>query len=140
MLSGFQEAAQKVQDKDEYTIVPCYLFYDTVHSFLDSSIRRVIERCQSAANAGDGLEQYDVNVLKFLYLLRYIEYDIKATIDNIVILMADNIKTDTIILRETVKNSINRLLDQNYIGRVDNSYHFLTDEEQDIQRDKEYCR
>ena len=33
MLSGFQEAAQKVQDKDENALVPFYLFYDTVHTF-----------------------------------------------------------------------------------------------------------
>src|SRR5699024_5176794 len=46
MLSGFQEATQKIQDKDEYALVPFFRFYDTVHTFLDSSIRRVIERCQ----------------------------------------------------------------------------------------------
>ena len=68
MLSGFQEAAQKVQNCDEYTLVPFYLFYDTVHTFLDGSIRRVIERCQKAADTGAGIEQYDVNVLKLTSL------------------------------------------------------------------------
>lgn len=134
MLSGFQEAAQKVQDKDEYTIVPFFLFYDTVHTFLDGSIRRVIERCQRAADAGLGVEQYDVDVLKLLYLIRYID-DIKANIDNIVILMADDIRTDKIVLRETVKKSLERLMSQNYIGRTGDAYNFLTDEEQDIQRE-----
>ncbi|WP_443714158.1 BREX system P-loop protein BrxC, partial [Ruminococcus bicirculans (ex Wegman et al. 2014)] len=38
MLSGFQEAAQAIQDRDEYALVPFYLFYDTVHTFLESSI------------------------------------------------------------------------------------------------------
>ena len=42
MLSGFQEAAQKIQGKDANALAPFYLFYDTVHSFLDSSIRNVI--------------------------------------------------------------------------------------------------
>ena len=32
MLSGFQEAAQKVQERDEYALVPFFRFYDTVHS------------------------------------------------------------------------------------------------------------
>ena len=132
MLSGFQEAAQKVQNCDEYTLVPFYLFYDTVHTFLDGSIRRVIERCQKAADTGAGIEQYDVNVLKLLYLVRYVD-DIKATLDNIVILMADDIRTDKITLREAVRNSLNRLLSQNYIGRTGDTYNFLTDEEQDIQ-------
>ncbi len=134
MLSGFQEAAQKVQDKDEFALVPFFRFYDTVHSFLDGSIRRVIERCARAADAGDGIKAYDVDVLKLLYLIRYIDNDVPANLDNIVILMADDIRVDKITLRETVRESLNRLLGQNYIGRTGETYNFLTDEEQDIQR------
>lgn len=93
MLSGFQEAAQKIENKDENALVPFYQFYDTVHTFLESAIRRVIDRCQNAADANDGLEQQDVNVLKLLYLVRYIE-DVKANIENIAILMIDDIHTD----------------------------------------------
>ena len=134
MLSGFQEAAQKIEDRDEYALAPFYLFYDTVHTFLDSAIRRVIERCQKAADNGDGIEQQDVNVLKLLYLIRYVD-DIPANLDNIVILMADDIRIDKITMRKTVGASLDRLLSQNYIGRTGDTYNFLTDEEQDIQRD-----
>ena len=135
MLSGFQEAAQKVQESDQYTLVPFFHFYDTLHTFLDGSIRRVIERCQRASETGAGIEAYDVNVLKLLYLIRYVDNDIKATLDNIVILMADDIRTDKITLRAAVRESLDRLLSQNYIGRTGDTYNFLTDEEQDIQRE-----
>ena len=131
MLSGFQEAAQKVQDKDENALVPFYLFYDTVHTFLGSEIRRVIECCQSAADNHDGLEQQDVSVLKLLYLVRYID-DIRANVDNIAILMIDDIRTDKIALRASVKESLGRLLTQNYISCNGDTYAFLTDEEQKI--------
>lgn len=134
MLSGFQEAAQKIQDQDEYALVPFFRFYDTVHTFLDSSIRRVIERCQNAADIGAGIQPQDVDVLKLLYLIRYVD-DIPANVDNIVILMADDIRTDKIVLREKVGESLGRLMSQNYIGRSGETYNFLTDEEQDIQRD-----
>lgn len=134
MLSGFQEAAQKIQDRDEYALAPFYLFYDTVHTFLDSTIRRVIERCQKAADSGDGIEPQDVHVLKLLYLIRYVD-DIPANLDNIVILMADDIRLDKIDMKETVRDSLGRLHSQNYIGRAGDIYNFLTDEEQDIQRD-----
>ena len=134
MLSGFQEAAQKIQDRDEFALAPFYLFYDTVHTFLDSSIRRVIERCERAAAAGHGIEPQDVDVLKLLYLVRYVD-DIKANLDNIVILMANDIRLDKINMREQVRESLNRLLSQNYIGRTGDTYNFLTDEEQDIARD-----
>ena len=135
MLSGFQECAQKVQEKDEYTIIPFFDFYDTVHTFLEGPIRRVIERCERAADSGAGIQAYDVNVLKLLYLIRYIDNDIKATLDNIVILMADDIRTDKISLREAVRESLGRLQNQNYIGRSGDTYNFLTDEEQDVQRE-----
>jgi len=134
MLSGFQEATQKIQDRDEYALIPLFRFYDTVHGFLDGSIRRVIERCDRAAADGNGIEAYDVDVLKLLYLVRYID-DIKASIDNIVILMADDIRVDKISLREKVKASLDRLDSQNYIGRTGDTYNFLTDEEQDIARE-----
>ncbi len=134
MLSGFQEAAQDVKDKDENALVPFHLFYNTVHTFLESPIRRVIDRCQTAADNHDGLEQQDVSVLKLLYLVRYIE-DIKANIDNISILMIDDIRTDKIALRASVSASLERLSPQNYISRNGDTYAFLTDEEQDIAID-----
>lgn len=134
MLSASQEASQRVQDKDENALVPFHLFYDTVHTFLESAIRRVIDRCQTAADNHDGIEQQDVSVLKLLYLVRYIE-DIKANIDNISILMIDDIRTDKIALRTSVAESLERLLSQNYISRNGDTYAFLTDEEQDIAID-----
>ncbi len=135
MLSGFQEAAQKIEGKDEYALAPFYLFYDTVHTFLDGAIRRVIERCERAADEKRGIEPQDVNVLKLLYLIRYLDNDIKSTLDTIVILMADDIRMDKINMRKEVTSSLDRLLNQNYIGRSGNTYSFLTDEEQDIARE-----
>ncbi len=134
MLSGFQEAAQKIEDRDEHALVPFFRFYDTVHTFLDSSIRNVIERCIRASETKAGTLPQDVDTLKLLYLIRYVD-DIPANLDNIVILMADDIRVDKIVLREQVRDSLDRLMDQNYIGRNGEIYHFLTDEEQDVARE-----
>ena len=89
---------------------------------------------QLAEAARRAAENGRVDVLKLLYLIRYIDNDVPANLDNIVILMADDIRVDKITLRETVRESLNRLLSQNYIGRTGETYNFLTDEEQDIQR------
>lgn len=134
MLSGFQESAKKMQNGNEHTLIPFWCFYDTIHSALNSTIRRVIERCQKAADEKNGIEDYDVKVLKALYLVRYIPDEIKADLDNLVILMADNINIDKISVRKMVQDSLDRLLDENYIGKSGGIYNFLTDEEQDIQR------
>jgi len=136
MLSGFQEAAQKIERQDENALVPFYQFYDTVHTFLDGTIRRVIDRCQRAADNHDGLEQQDVSVLKLLYLIRYIEEkEIKPNINNIAILMLDDFRADKINLRSKIAASLDRLEAQNYVSRNGDNYAFLTDEEQDIATD-----
>ena len=134
MLSGFQEAAQAIEDKDENALVPFSLFYNTVHTFLESAIRRVIDRCQTAADNHDGIEQYDVSVLKLLYLIRYVD-DIKANVDNITTLMVDDIRADKINMRKQIQESLDRLVRENYIARNGDTYTFLTDDEQDIERD-----
>ena len=134
MLSGFQEAAQAIEDKDENSLIPFYLFYNTVHTFLESSIRRVIDRCQEAADNNDGIKQYDVCVLKLLYLIRYVN-DVKPNVENITTLMVDEINADKISMRQQVQSSLDRLYSQNYISRSGDLYMFLTDEEQDIARE-----
>ena len=134
MLSGFQEAAQAIQEKNEYALIPFSLFYDTVHTFLESSIRRVIDRCQTAADNKDGIEPYDVSVLKLLYLIRYVD-DVKANLDNITVLMTDDIRADKITMRQSIQQSLDRLVSQNYVSRAGDTYTFLTDDEQDIARD-----
>ena len=134
MLSGFQEAAQAIADRDENALVPFSLFYNTVHTFLESSIRRVIDRCRTAADNRDGIEDYDVSILKLLYLIRYVD-DIKANVDNITTLMIEDIRADKIDMRKRVQESLDRLLSQNYIARNGDIYTFLTDDEQDIARE-----
>ena len=134
MLSGFQEAAQVIADKDENALVPFSLFYNTVHTFLESTIRRVIDRCQTAADNDNGIKQYDVSILKLLYLIRYVD-DVKANIDNITTLMVEDIRADKINMRKQIKESLDRLLSQNYIARNGDTYTFLTDDEQDIARE-----
>lgn len=134
MLNGFQESAQRIKEKNELTLVPMYAFYDTLHSFLDTSVRSVMERAEKAAKEGNGLTIEDVDLLKLLYLVRYID-DIKSNIENLTILMADSINVDKIELRQQVIESLDRLQKHNYIGRNGEIYQFLTDEEQDIARE-----
>lgn len=135
MLSGFQEAAQAVQGKDENALVPFWRFYDTLSTFLEGYIRRVVDRCAEAAAQGDqGLQLQDASVLKLLFLLRH-NKDIEANLNNIAILMVDDMRADMLAVRAEVKASLERLERQNYIARNGGIYAFLTDEEQDVARE-----
>lgn len=144
MLAGFQEAitmvstqdgAGSILDRDEHAIVPFHRFYDTVHRSLDPAIRNVIEKAIREAEQGFGIQKEDVNVLKLLYLLRYIQEYMPATVDNLTILMADDIRMDKLARKAEIQASLDRLMGQNYIARHADQYNFLTDEEQDIQRE-----
>ena len=88
----------------------------------------MIDRCQTAADNHDGIEQYDVSILKLLYLIRYVD-DIKSNVDNITTLMVDDIRADKINMRKSIQESLDRLVSQNYVARNGDVYTFLTDDE-----------
>lgn len=134
MLSAFQEASQRVKDLDENCFVPFHYFYDTVHTFLDGAIRRVVDRADRAAQAGDGLKPQDVDVLKLLFLIRYVD-GIVSNIENLSTLMISDIHADKITIRRSLQESLDRLVRENYVSRNGETYLFLTDEEQDINRE-----
>lgn len=131
MISAFQESAQRVQDENPGVLVPFWRFYDTIETSLDYGIRQVISRCQDAADEGNGLFEYDVRVIKVLYLIRYIG-DITPNVNNIANLMIDSVDVDKIALRKQVLESLERLVRENKVARNGDKYNFLTSEEQDV--------
>lgn len=134
MLSAFQEAAQSMQDCDERVFVPFYRFYDTVHTFLDSTVRRVIDRAERGAAAGDGLKRGDVDILKLLFLIRYVD-GMASNLENICTLMISDVHDDKITMRRDIQQALDRLVHENYVSRNGEIYLFLTDEEQEINNE-----
>lgn len=134
LLSGFQEVAQKLETQDEFALAPLWMFYDTVQSFLEGYHRRVIDRAAAAAQNNEGLESYDVNVLKLLFLIRWASKEMPGNVENLATLMADNMRTNRADVREKVLASLERLERENYITRNGECYQFLTDDEQEIAR------
>ena len=134
MLSAFQDAARKYADEEVGILIPFYAFYDSVHEFLDGSVQRVIVRASEAAYKGEGLETEDIDVLKLLFLIRYIG-DIPANLDNLATLMISEVNEDKLSLKESIKKSLTRLISQNYVQKHGDEYRFLTDDEQDINRE-----
>jgi hypothetical protein len=130
LLSAFQEAAQTITDSDEGEIIPFSTFYRPIESFLDSNIRRVIENAKS----NDNLRDYDVEVLKLLFLIRYVN-GVPANIENITTLLVSQIDEDKIELKKNIEESLRRLLKETLIQRNGEEYFFLTNEEQDINRE-----
>ena len=130
LLSAFQEAVQMINDSKEGKIVPFSNFYRPIESFLDSNIRRVIEN----AKINNNLENYDVEVLKLLFLIRYVN-GVPANLENLTTLLVNKIDQDKIELKDKIEKSLKRLLKETLIQRNGKEYFFLTNEEQDINRE-----
>ena len=110
------------------------MFYNTVQSFLEGYHRRVIDRAAAAARDGAGLEEYDVAVLKLLFLIKWVSQEMPGNVDNIATLMADDLRANRAEVRERVQAALERLERENYITRNGECYLFLTDDEQEIAR------
>lgn len=134
MLSAFQESAQAIQHEQTGALVPFWRFFDTISKDLEHGIIQVVVCAERASENAEGLESYDVRVLKLLYLIRYIGY-VKASVENISIFMIDSLDVDKRALKDRVKESLARLERENYVARQGDTYSFLTDEEQEIAQE-----
>lgn len=67
-------------------------------------------------------------------MIKYIE-DIPGNIDNLATLMLTNVDEDKTILKQNLTESLNKLRQERLIQKNGDNYIFLTDEEQDINRE-----
>ena len=136
MLALFKESAMKIMNESPGTLVPFNMFYDALEQFLDHSHKGVISRAldNDYINPNKETECFDVNVLKTLFMIKYVK-EITANIDNITSLMVQGIDTDRIELRKNVEEALKRLVRQTLVQKNGEIYVFLTDEEQEINRE-----
>ena len=130
MLDAFQSAAKQVAEESVGVLIPLYRFYPSIESFLEGIVKSTID--QAASN--EKLEDIDVDVLKTLFLIRYVD-EIKGNVDNLVTLFIDCIDADRLALREQIEASLLRLEKETLINRNGEDYFFLTNEERDISRE-----
>jgi len=130
LLGAFQESVQEYQSNDAGKLIPFSVFYKTIESSLDSNISRVMRNAKDNNN----LEEYDVEVLKLLFLIRYIK-GLPGNIENITTLMVSSIDEDKIKLKGKIEASLKRLLRETLIQKNGQEFYFLTNEEQDINRE-----
>lgn len=137
MLALFKESAVKIMNESEGAIVPFHRFYDALENFLDHSHRGVIIRAYDNSKINPEKRTSDVfaiNVLKTLFMVKYI-LEIEANVDNITSLMISVIDDDRIVLKEEVEAALKTLQQQMLVQKNGSIYVFLTDEEQEINRE-----
>ncbi|RYM01466.1 BREX system P-loop protein BrxC [Sporolactobacillus sp. THM7-7] len=132
MLSAFKEAGLHYKDAEEGILIPFYAFYDTIKEFLNPSISRVIEGAYENPALKD--DKFNIDLLKVLFMIKYIK-ELPANLDNIATLMVTHIDEDKLQLKEKIKTSLRKLISQTLIQKNGENYIFLTDDEQDINRE-----
>lgn len=131
LLSGFQESSVKYLENDMGTLIPLHAFYDTIDKFLDHNIKIVIDR----AERNDNLEKpFDIDVLKVLFMLKYVK-ELPANIDNLAAIMLVSVDQDKLTLKKQIDGSLRRLEKETLIQKNGDRYTFLTNEEQDINKE-----
>lgn len=130
LLGAFQESAVKYNNQEIGTLIPFNTFYDTIETFLDGTIKSVVNK----AKDNDRLKEFDVEVLKLLFLLKYVK-EVRPNLENIATLMVKNIDEDKIELKKNIQSSLNRLIRETLVQKNGELYIFLTDDEQDINKE-----
>lgn len=132
MLSAFKEAGLQFKDAEEGALIPFYAFYDTIKEFLNPSITRVIDGAKMNPALSD--DEFNTDLLKVLFMIKYIK-ELPANIDNIATLMVTHIDEDKLELKEKIQRALRKLIGQTLIGQNGDHFIFLTDDEQDINRE-----
>jgi len=129
LLSAYQETAIQVMDQDAGVLVPFSAFYQTIETFLDHDVRTVMIHAES----NDRLNSFDVEVLKLLFLIKWVE-EIPANIENIATLLVKNIDDDKIEIKKAIEQALGKLMRETLLQKNGQEYIFLTNDEQDVNR------
>jgi hypothetical protein len=129
MIALFKEAAEFYKEDSEGIFVPFNIFYNALDKFIDHTHRIVIEQ----ADGNSRLVPFDVELLKVLFMIKYVK-EIKANVENLTTLMVSRIDEDRLALKKQVEESLNRLRTQTLVQKNGDTYMFLTNEEQEINK------
>lgn len=130
LLESVQQATIQSQDATIGKLIPFQTFYESIDQALEHSVRSTIIK----ATQNGSLLETDVAVLKLLFLVRYID-EMPGTLKNLTTLMLSDISEDTIALSKQINESLMRLQKEFLIQRMGDKYLFLTNEEQDVNRE-----
>ncbi|MDQ1254372.1 MAG: hypothetical protein QG646_3603, partial [Euryarchaeota archaeon] len=130
MLSAFKESTENYCENNVGLLIPFHAFYETIEGFLDPIIARTI----SHARKNESLNEKDCELLEILFMIRNIK-EIEPNLDNLIVLSISSVDEDKIKLKQRIIESLRKLEDQTLINKSEDKYYFLTNEEQEIDKD-----
>jgi hypothetical protein len=129
MLGVFQQVAVQISDHKIGQLATFDLMFEGIRTALKSNIQRAIIQAENNLDS-----PFAIRLLKTLFLVKYVK-EFKPTLRNLCILILDEFNQDIPALRKNVQESLDLLYQQTYIQRNGELYEYLTDEEQDVERE-----
>ena len=129
LLSAFQDSAKKYAESNEGLLVPFDSFYCTIEQFIDWDIKTVFTSAEKRAN----LNEFDLRVLRVLFMILHVK-EMPATLSRLCTLMVESIDEDKMELKQKISESLARLEKETLIQKNGDTYDFLTNAEQDVNK------
>lgn len=132
LLSVGQQAIGYLSDQSTGALVSFDLMFEGVRSLLRGSSFKSVRDAEGEF----GRASLEARLIKVLFLVKYVEH-FKATPRNLAVLLYGDLNVDVPALESAVQTALDKLLAGTYIRQEQDQYAYLTNEEQDIEREIE---
>lgn len=135
MLAAVQTVAKKVSSDEVGALATFDLMFSGISAAIQGRLQAAVLRAENHLPDPDSERTILANrLLKALFLVKYVK-SFKATPRNLTVLMYDHFGQDLTDLNKRVEDALNLLEGQSYVQRKGNAYEYLTDEEQEIEKE-----
>lgn len=129
MLGVVQQVAKDLGAAEVGTLASFDRMFEGIRSSLKSAPQKQVQLAEQHLD-----NQLAVRLLKALFLVKYVD-GFKATARNLTVLVYDRFGLNLPALQDSVKEALALLEQQTYIQRSGEVYSYLTNEEQDIEKE-----
>lgn len=129
LLSAFQESAKKASNEESGLLVPFDSFYQTIEQFIDYDVKTVF----SNAERRPAIDSFSLRVLRVLFMIKHVK-EMPSTINRIATLMVESVNEDKTALKNKIYDALKCLEEETLIQRNGEEYDFLTNAEQDVNK------
>jgi len=129
MLGVFQAVAITIKDHQLGELATFDLMFEGIRTALKTANQQSILKAELQLD-----NKFAVRLLKALFLVKYVK-EFKPTVRNLCVLMHDSFTRDIPSLKLEVEAALNLLEKETYIQRSGDLFEYLTDEEQDIEKE-----
>lgn len=130
MLGVFQVVARKIANQSFGHLATFDLMFEGIRSVIKSEHQQAILTAERNLT-----NELAIQILKALFLVKYISKVFKGTPRNIAILMIDAFDLDLAQHEKSVREALNLLEQNTYVQRTGEVYEFLTDDEKDVENE-----